>query len=371
MTGARPPRVWVLTTAKLGDNAQVLAIANALGWPYELKHLEFTSVNHSRAFASSRWQFAVDRSSPLVPPWPDLLLTIGRHSSQVALEVCKQSGGKTRLVQVGHGESRVGFACFDLVIVNPQNQLPTHPNLIRLDLPLLYGSSVTTATVVAQWQPRFTDLPKPWTALLVGGSTGSLLVDAEVARRMMGEVKHLISLEGGSLLVTTSPRTSREAADVIEAGMPENGFFHRWVRGGQSNPYPAILILADRFIVTGDSISMLTEVVRQGKPLAIYPLPSRRKSIRRWYRHTLRSLFFPPGEATKESGSWRERLGDRLVRLGFLEYGRDLSKFHQQLIARGLAVRFGVPFLPAQTPPADDLPMVVERITALFEKWSA
>ena len=41
---AQPPRVWVLTTEKLGDNAQVLAIADALGWPYELKHLEFTSV---------------------------------------------------------------------------------------------------------------------------------------------------------------------------------------------------------------------------------------------------------------------------------------------------------------------------------------
>src|SRR5262245_20627350 len=105
---AQPPRVWVLTTEKLGDNAQVLAIADALGWPYELKHLEFTSVNHSRAFVSSLWGLAVDRYFPLVPPWPDLLLTIGRRSSHVALEVRKQSGGKTRLVQVGQGEPRVG-----------------------------------------------------------------------------------------------------------------------------------------------------------------------------------------------------------------------------------------------------------------------
>ena len=109
--------------------------------------------------------------------------------------------------------------------------------------------------------------------MLVGGSATPLILDAEVARRMIGEIKQLVTREGGSLLVTTSPRTSREAADVIEAGMPANGFFHRWVPGGQSNPYPAILGLADHFIVTGDSISMLTEVVRQGKPPAIYPLP--------------------------------------------------------------------------------------------------
>jgi hypothetical protein len=157
--------------------------------------------------------------------------------------------------------------------------------------------------------------------------------------------------------------------------MPANSFFYRWVPGGQSNPYPAILGLADHFIVTGDSISMLTEVVRQGKAPAIYPLPSRkltaRKSVRRWYRRVLRSLLFPPGEAGKESGSWRAGLGDRLMRLGLLKYYSDFPWFYQQLIARGLAVHFGAAFIPPQNRPPDDLPMVVERIKALFEKRSA
>ena len=105
MTGAQPPQVWVLTTAKLGDNAQVLAIANALGWPYERKHLEFINADHvdSHASGSSLWKLAVDRSSPLVPPWPDLLLTIGRRSSPVALEVRQWSGTRTKLIQVGQG----------------------------------------------------------------------------------------------------------------------------------------------------------------------------------------------------------------------------------------------------------------------------
>ena len=370
MTGARPPRVWVLTTEKLGDNAQVLAVADALGWPYELKHLEFTSVNHSRTVEPLLWELAVDRSSPLVPPWPDLLLTIGRRPSPVALGIRRRSGGKTKLVQVGQGESRVGFACFDLVIGNPQCLLPARPNLVQLELPLLYGKSVTIAAAVAQWKPQFLSLPRPWTALLVGGATAPLILNAEVTRRMMGEIKHLMTREGGSLLVTTSPRTSTEVVNIIEAGMPENGFFHRWVRGGQSNPYPAILGLADRFIVTSDSISMLTEVVRQGKPLAIYPLPYRRKSIRksiwRWYRQVLRGLLFPPGEAITELGRWRGGVGDCLIRLGLLQYHRDFSRFHQQLVDRGLVVRFGTPFLPVQTSPPNDLPMVVERIKALF-----
>jgi hypothetical protein len=197
-----------------------------------------------------------------------------------------------------------------------------------------------------------------------------LILDVEVARRMMDEVNQMVKQEGGSLLVTTSRRTSQKAADVIEAAMPANGFFHRWTPGGQSNPYPAILGLADRFIVTGESISMLTEVVRRGKPLAIYPLPSRPKSVRLWSRQMLQHLLFPLGEEASESGGWRQGLGDLLVRLGLTQYPRDFSLFHQQLIARGVAVRFGTPFLSVQGPLSDDLPMVIERIQALFEERS-
>lgn len=369
-TPVQPLRVWVLTTKKLGDNAQVRAIADALDWPYELKHLEFTGVNHFhfRIFGPSLRKLVVERSAPLVPPWPDLLLTIGRRSTPVALWIRKQSGGKTRLVQVG--QSRVGFDCFDLVVGNPQCHLPAHPNLMPLELPLLYGNAAATAAAVPQWQPRFMSLPRPWIALLVGGSVTPLILNGEVARRMMGEVNQMVTQEGGSLLVTTSRRTSQEAADGIEAAMPANGFFHRWTPDGQSNPYPAMLGLADRFIVTGESISMLTEVVRRGKPLAIYPLPSRRKlSVRRWSRQMLQRLFFPIGEETSPSGGWRQRLGDLFVRLGLTRYRRDFSLFHQQLIARGVAVRFGTPFLSVQAPALpDDLPMVIERIKALFEE---
>ncbi len=363
-----PPRVWVLTTEKLGDNAQVRAIADALGWPYELKPLAFTGVNHFhfRVFGPSLRKLAVDRSAPLEPPWPDLLLTIGRRSTPVALWIRQQSGGKTRLVLVG--QPRVGFACFDLVVGNPQCPLPTYPNLIRLGLPLLYDNAEATTVAAAQWQPQFANLPRPWTALLVGGSASPVVLDVEVARHMMDEINRMLTREGGSLLVSTSRRTSEKAADMIEATMPANSFFHRWTPEGRSNPYHAMLGLADRFIVTGESISMLTEVVRRGRPLAIYPLPARGMSMKRWFREMIQRLFFVHGEEADASGGWRRGLSDRLVHLGLAEYRRDFSLFHQRLIACGVAVRFGTSFLSVQGPLPDDLYKVIERIQALFEQ---
>ena len=39
------------------------------------------------------------------------------------------------------------------------------------------------------------------------------------------------------------------------------------------NPYLALLGLADRFVVTSDSVTMMVEVARLGRPLAIFELP--------------------------------------------------------------------------------------------------
>ena len=56
--------------------------------------------------------------------------------------------------------------------------------------------------------------------------------------------------------------------------MPAGSVLHRWsAEGGGENPYLGLLALADRFVVTSDSISMLVEVASLRRPLAIFDLP--------------------------------------------------------------------------------------------------
>lgn len=363
---ATPPSVWVLISKKLGDNAQVLSIADALGWPYTTKLLEFTGLNHFhfRFFGPSLRKIDIAKSSPLGPPWPDLVLTIGRRATPVALWIRQTSRRHTKLVQVG--QSRVGIDRFDLVIGNPQYHLPESPNLVRLTLPLVSIDPQVIAAAAATWRPRFASLPRPWTALLVGGPTAPFTLDVQVARNMMQTVKQVLARDGGSVLVTTSRRTTPEVAMVLEAAMPEQGFFYRWSLDSQNNPYRGLLGLADRFIVTGESVSMMVEVVRQRKPLAIYPLPAHTTSIHLLCRQTLQHLFLPLGRTSSTARNLRNQIGGLLVRLGVTEYRRDFSLFHQQLIKRGLAVWLGEPFPKEPSAPPDELPLVIQRIKALF-----
>ena len=37
----RPPKVWLMMGHRAGDNSQVLALAEALGWPFEVKRFVY------------------------------------------------------------------------------------------------------------------------------------------------------------------------------------------------------------------------------------------------------------------------------------------------------------------------------------------
>jgi len=71
---------------------------------------------------------------------------------------------------------------------------------------------------------------------------------------------------------TTSRRTGEAAADALAAALaPVPHRLHRWGRGG-ANPLLAFMAWADALVVTGDSISMLSESLVTAAPIFVAPL---------------------------------------------------------------------------------------------------
>ena len=99
-------------------------IAPALGWPCERKyvHMRAPYVLGKPRVEPSLHHIDLARSDPLEPPWPDLVITIGRRPSMVALWIAEQSGGRTRLVLLGKPSGMMER--FDLVIAGAEAQLP-------------------------------------------------------------------------------------------------------------------------------------------------------------------------------------------------------------------------------------------------------
>lgn len=356
------PRTWLLLSDKLGDNTQVEVLAEALGWPFERKRLTFRDRYARRKpwFRPSLHHLDRSRSDPLEPPWPALILTVGRRPTMAALWVRRRSGNRTRIVLIGR--PRGDGSDFDLVVASAQYLIPEQPNVIQLGLPLLRSDDGALESAGRQWAPRFADLPRPLTALLVGGPTGQLRLDPPVALSLLRDAAQAAAAEGGSLYVSTSRRTPAEVAEALAAELGENQRMHRWSPEAPDNPYLGLLAEADRFVVTGDSVSMQVEVARLGRPLAIAPLPDR-VGAQLLLTRLSRRLLLPGGR-----GAWLfARLGRLLLRLGLLGYPRDVSALHRQLFAEGLAVPFGRPFPEGgRRAEEEEVGRVAARIRALF-----
>jgi hypothetical protein len=196
------------------------------------------------------------------------------------------------------------------------------------------------------------------------------VLDAAAARRL-GEAASAAAREsGGSLLVTTSARTSAEAAAALFESLSGSCYRHHWQAGAADNPYLAYLALADRFIVTGDSASMLAEACATGKPVAMFEVPRRPTVVGRLLT-AIERLATGHGSRKNYRGmpkqqDWLARSFDRLVERGLFMPLRDLRECHRELLARGLVHRLGEAPPVDRREPIDDMQRVAARVRQLM-----
>ncbi|MDX1733996.1 MAG: mitochondrial fission ELM1 family protein [Halioglobus sp.] len=261
--------VWCLLGRKAGDNTQVLALANELGLGFEEKRILARPWELLTHLGLRVTLAGIDRgaSSDLAPPWPDLVISAGRRNEPVARWIQRQSGGRTRLVHMGRPWAPL--AAWDLIVTTPQYFLPEAPNILHNTLPLHRVTAAQAEEAAGHWQQRLQELPRPWIAVLVGGDSGRYVFTPDKGARLGSLANALAESSGGSLLLTDSPRTPAAAADALETQLDVPAFSYRFSRGGD-NPYQGLLALADAFVVTGESMSMLGEAAETGRPLYIF-----------------------------------------------------------------------------------------------------
>lgn len=336
---SQTPRVWVLLGEGAGGNAQMCALADALGWPYETRQLSWNRLNHLPNPLIGARAVTLDRHADrLAPPWPDLVIAASRRSAPIARWIKRQSGGRARLVHLLHTQMPLHY--FDLVVTLAQFRVPDAPNVLRNTLPLNVVTADDRAAAAQRWAPRLAHLPRPWTAVLVGGDSSSYALGADTARALAARAEAIAAQHGGSLLVTTSKRTSEPAAQALATHLSAPHHLHRWSADDPDNPYGAYLALADRFLVTGDSASLPAEAAATGRPVELFEWAPR-KAVVRW-----------PGLA--------RGVHDRLVYAGWRKPRRDFPAFHETLRRARL-----VDADPPAAPP-DDMTTTVARIRSLM-----
>jgi uncharacterized protein len=264
------PSCWCLTDGRPGMENQAVGLAEAMGLAPVVK----------RVFLKTPWRvlsphitafkrYAVsDRGDPVEAPWPEILIATGRPSILPSLFAKAQSGGRTFTVQLQDPVSH--RSRFDRIVVPAHDGL-SGGNVIVMDGALHRVTPQKLAAEGKRWAEAFAPIPSPRLAVLLGGPNSRYrLGEAEMAA-LAGQLKAL-SEQGFGLLITGSRRTGEANVAILRQALRGRNAFVS--DGGGDNPYFGILAHADAFIVTSDSVNMISEACRTGKPVHVAMLPA-------------------------------------------------------------------------------------------------
>ena len=269
-----PPRLWALLGAHAGDNNQVIALAEALQLPFETKQLDYNFFRHlgPRILGSSLLSLtARSRQSIDAVPLPDITISSGHRSVAVTRALRRIAGGRMRSIHVGF--PRVSPRHFDLVIATPQYPIADQPHVLRVTYAL---TRAATTEPDRGDTAQLAELPHPRALLIVGGPSLYWEVDRERTLATLAAMIEEARRASGSVLVTTSPRTSRKLRGDIRQALHAADLPTVLAQPGGRPHYASLLGAADSIRVTADSVAMISDAIWTGKPVGIVPV---RKSL--------------------------------------------------------------------------------------------
>ena len=320
------PVTWVLHDGKAGMASQALGLAEATGFSFIEKRLDIRFP--WTCLPPRLWFLPFFAAEPaLSPPWPDLVIGCGRNAAMPALAIRRASGGRTLAAQIQ--DPGIGRCEFDLLVV------PDHDRLRGPRVIVTQGAvhRVTRARLAAERGrfPAFAALPRPILSVLIGGANKAYRLTLRQLGEIADAVAGILRTQGGSALVTPSRRTGAAGIGLLRDRL-ENLPAAIWDGCGE-NPYFAYLALADAFMVTANSVSMISEAAATGNPVHILDLEGgnakfarfhtamRAAGITRPFSGRIKSWCYPiPDDTARAGAALRE-----LVLKRFGERKRDLE----------------------------------------------
>ncbi|KAK2655591.1 hypothetical protein Ddye_008643 [Dipteronia dyeriana] len=222
-----------------------------------------------------------DRDGPL------LVVASGRDTISIASSIKRLAPENVFVVQIQHPRSHLNR--FDLVITPCHDYYPLTPDaqehipwfLRRWITPceppdrhvvltvgaLHQADSAALRTAASAWNDKLAVLPKPLLVVNVGGPASNCPYGVDLAKQLTKMLRSVL-WSCGSIRISFSRRTPENVANIIVKEFGNNPKLYIW-DGGDPNPHLGHLAWADAFVITADSVSMLSEACSTGKPVYV------------------------------------------------------------------------------------------------------
>ncbi|XP_010245896.1 PREDICTED: mitochondrial fission protein ELM1 [Nelumbo nucifera] len=218
---------------------------------------------------------------------PLLVVASGRDTISVASSIKRLAPENVFVVQIQHPRSHLNR--FDLVITPRHDYYPLTPEaqkqiprflrrwITPRDPPdqhvvltvgaLHQADSAALRSAAIAWHDELAPLPKPLLVVNVGGPTSHCRYGADLAKQLASSVQNVLAT-CGSLRISFSRRTPQKVSDILLKELANHPKVYIW-DGEDPNPHLGHLAWADAFVITADSVSMLSEACSTGKPVYV------------------------------------------------------------------------------------------------------
>jgi len=266
--------IWILGDTRPGTVSQGIGLAEEIGFDYKIINLtyNFLVLLPNFLFSRSMIRLTKDVKNKLqnFDYLPSVIISAGRRSAPVALYLKELSDNRTKIVQIMN--PNLNFDKFDFVILPKHDEADenAYSNLITTIGALTKTNEKSIAKECEKFASWFAEIKKPKIALMLGGSSGKTKFTTNSGIELAQIISEIANNMDATLLVLNSRRSGDELSQAVKSNLNCDFKFFDWKETKNENPYLAILGYADFFVITGDSVSMISECCSTGKPVYIF-----------------------------------------------------------------------------------------------------
>lgn len=270
-------KILILTDFKIGSNKQAIALGEFLSDNSIIKKINyncFIKIPNFIRYSLFGYKFKKNELNELLEINPDIIIISGRRLSKLAIYLKNHSSQKVNIIAITNPE--VNFKYFSSVILpyHDKVKIDKYNNIINIQGALCKFALDKMQKETEVVEKKLSNFHKPFIALVIGGDIKNKKYDPEEFGIFIANLSKLISKLNATLLITTSRRTSDKCIQAIKNNLNCNNYLYDWksaqVNPDNINPYNAFIDLSEILIMTGDSISMISEVLTFRKSIYIY-----------------------------------------------------------------------------------------------------
>ncbi|KAG6528820.1 hypothetical protein ZIOFF_011005 [Zingiber officinale] len=144
---------------------------------------------------------------------------------------------------------------------------PPGKNVVVTVGALHQADSAALRIAATVWHDELAPLPKPLLVVNIGGPTRNCKYTSNLARQLVGSLQNVLA-SCGSVRISFSRRTPRKVSEIVLRELGGHPKIYIW-DGEDPNPHMGHLAWADAFVITADSISLVSEACSTGKPVYV------------------------------------------------------------------------------------------------------